>query len=129
MPANFDEIIDRRNTSSIKYDFSAERGYPKDVLPFWVADMDFRTPAPVIEALKQRAEHGIFGYTQPKDDYFAVLQNWFRRRHNWDVERRDLVITPGLLSLCQYDLAKQTCSRRQSPAAHGRLLYNRSQGL
>ena len=45
MPANFDEIIDRRNTSSIKYDFAAERGYPKDVLPFWVADMDFRTPA------------------------------------------------------------------------------------
>lgn len=97
MPANFDEIIDRRNTSSIKYDFSAERGYPKDVLPFWVADMDFRTPAPVIEALKQRAEHGIFGYTQPKDDYFTVLQNWFRRRHNWDVERRDLVITPGVV--------------------------------
>lgn len=97
MPANFDEIIDRRNTSSIKYDFAAERGYPKDVLPFWVADMDFRTPAPVIEALKQRAEHGIFGYTQPKDDYFAVLQNWFRTRHDWEVERRDLVITPGIV--------------------------------
>lgn len=97
MPANFDEIIDRRNTSSIKYDFAAERGYPEDVLPFWVADMDFRTPAPVIEALKQRAEHGIFGYTQPKDDYFTVLQNWFRTRHDWEVERRDLVITPGVV--------------------------------
>ena len=97
MPINFDEIIDRRNTSCLKHDFAVERGYPADILPFWVADMDFRAPAPVIDALKARAEHGIFGYTQVKDDYFAVLQNWFRTRHDWTVERRDLILTPGVV--------------------------------
>ena len=97
MPINFDEIIDRRNTSCLKYDFAAERGYPTDILPFWVADMDFRTPTPVIDALKARATHGIFGYTQVKDDYFTVLQNWFRTRHDWIVERSDLIITPGVV--------------------------------
>ena len=97
MPINFDEIIDRKNTSCLKYDFAAERGYPADILPFWVADMDFRTPAPVIDALNARAAHGIFGYTQVKDDYFSVLQNWFRTRHDWNVERSDLIITPGVV--------------------------------
>ena len=97
MPINFDEIIDRRNTSCLKHDFAVERGYPADILPFWVADMDFRAPAPVIDALKVRAEHGIFGYTQIKDDYFAVLRNWFRTRHAWDIERSELIITPGVV--------------------------------
>ena len=97
MSINFDEIINRRNTSCLKYDFAAERGYPADILPFWVADMDFRTPAPVIDALNARAAHGIFGYTQVKDDYFSVLQNWFRTRHDWNVERSDLIITPGVV--------------------------------
>ncbi|AOH47229.1 aminotransferase [Selenomonas sp. oral taxon 920] len=97
MPINFDEIIDRRNTSCLKHDFAVERGYPADILPFWVADMDFRAPAPVIDALRARAEHGIFGYTQVKNDYFAVLQNWFRTRHDWTVERRDLILTPGVV--------------------------------
>ena len=54
MPTNFDEIIDRRGTASIKYDFAAERGYPSGVLPFWVADMDFRAPAPLLDALTRR---------------------------------------------------------------------------
>lgn len=97
MPINFDEIIDRKNTSCLKHDFAVERGYPADILPFWVADMDFRAPVPVIDALKARAEHGIFGYTQVKDDYFAVLQNWFRTRHDWTVERRELILTPGVV--------------------------------
>ena len=97
MPINFDEIIDRRNTSCLKHDFAVERGYPAGILPFWVADMDFRAPTPVIDALKVRAEHGIFGYTQVKDDYFAVLQNWFRTRHDWTVERHDLILTPGVV--------------------------------
>ena len=97
MHINFDEIIDRKSSSCLKYDFAAERGYPKDTLPFWVADMDFRAPVPVIDALKTRADHGIFGYTQIKDDYFNVLQNWFRTRHDWEIERSDLVITPGVV--------------------------------
>ena len=97
MPTNFDEIIDRRGTASIKYDFAIERGYPSGVLPFWVADMDFRAPAPVLDALARRTAHGIFGYTQVKDDYFSVLQHWFKTRHNWDVARPELIITPGVV--------------------------------
>jgi len=97
MPTNFDEIIDRRGTASIKYDFAIERGYPKDVLPFWVADMDFRAPAPVLDALTRRTAHGIFGYTQVRDDYFAVLDHWFKTRHHWDVLRPELIITPGVV--------------------------------
>ena len=97
MSINFDEIIDRRGTSCLKYDFAVERGYPKDVLPFWVADMDFRAPVPVIDALTARTAHGIFGYTQVKDDYFNVLRDWFRTRHAWTVQRDELVITPGVV--------------------------------
>ena len=97
MSINFDEIIDRRGTSCLKYDFAVERGYPKDVLPFWVADMDFRAPVPVIDALAARTAHGIFGYTQIKDDYFNVLRDWFRTHHAWTVQRGELVITPGVV--------------------------------
>ena len=60
MPTDFDTVIDRRGTSCLKYDFAVERGYPQGILPFWVADMDFRTPQPVIEELTRRVQHGIF---------------------------------------------------------------------
>ena len=78
MAVNFDEIIDRHHTACLKYDFAAERGYPDDVLPFWVADMDFRAPQPVLDALQKRVAHGIFGYTDVKPDYIATLQQWMQ---------------------------------------------------
>ena len=67
MPIDFDTVIDRRGTSCFKYDFAVERGYPQGILPFWVADMDFSTPQPVIAELTRRVQHGIFGYTDPKE--------------------------------------------------------------
>lgn len=70
---DFDEIIERRHTNSLKYDFAVERGYPEDVLPFWVADMDFRAPQAVRDTIHRRAEHGIFGYSRPKEDYYRAL--------------------------------------------------------
>ena len=94
---DFDEIIDRRHTNSLKYDFAAERGYPEDVLPFWVADMDFRAPQAVREAIRQRAEHGIFGYSSPKEEYYAALEKWFDTRHGWRPGKDSLVITPGVV--------------------------------
>lgn len=93
----FDEIIDRRNTSSIKYDFMAEHGFPEDSMPFWVADMDFRTPQPVIDELVNRSRHGIFGYTDFKNDYRESVANWFRARHNWNPPKDFLTITPGVV--------------------------------
>ena len=93
MKYNFDEIIDRKNTSCLKYDFAVERGRPEDVLPFWVADMDFRTPPEIVEALISRAKHGIFGYTSPKEEYFKAVAGWFERRHNWSPDPEGFVLT------------------------------------
>lgn len=101
MTTNFDEIIDRRNTSCLKYDFAAERGYPANIDPFWVADMDFRAPQPVIDEIVRRAQHGIFGYTNPKDDYRQTLLDWFRTYHDWTPSSKSLILTPGVVfALC-----------------------------
>ena len=80
MAYDFDEVIDRKGTSCLKYDFAVERGYPEGVLPFWVADMDFRTAPCVVEELQRRVAHGIFGYTDPSPAYKAVVCRWMRGR-------------------------------------------------
>lgn len=101
MKYDFDRVYDRRNTNSLKYDFAAERGKPLNILPLWVADMDFRAPDEVIEALKKKAEHGIFGYSEPKSDYFDTLCKWFRERHGWETEPEKFVLTCGVVySIC-----------------------------
>ena len=97
MSFDFDEIIDRRETNSLKYDFAVERGKPADILPLWVADMDFRTPPCVVDALKKSSEHGIFGYTAVKPDNVAILKNWFERRFNWMIDADWLIRTPGVV--------------------------------
>jgi len=97
MKYNFDRLIDRSNSYSIKYE-PAWRGRPSDVLPLWVADMDFAAPPCVQEALMQRAEHGIFGYSEPDAEYFDVMQKWFEERFNWNIERDWLAITPGVVN-------------------------------
>lgn len=97
MQFNFDEVIDRKGTNSIKYDFMKERGMPSDVLPLWVADMDFRTPPQVIDALVQSARHGIFGYSESKEDYFNSVYNWFKLRFDWELKRKWLVKAPGVV--------------------------------
>lgn len=97
MSYNFDEIIDRRNTDCLKYDFAVERGKPADVLPLWVADMDFRTAPHIIEKAVADASLGIYGYTESKDDYFQAVANWYRTYFDWNVEKKWLVKTPGIV--------------------------------
>ena len=97
MTYDFDEIIERRDTDSLKYDSAAKRGMPDGLLPLWVADMDFRTPACVIDALIEKSAHGIFGYSESREDYFEVLQGWFSRRFDWQVQPDWLVKTPGVV--------------------------------
>lgn len=97
MRFDFDTVIERHGTDSAKFDFAVENGYPADVLPLWVADMDFQAPPCVVEALKKRVEHGIFGYTGLKDDYFEAIAGWFRRRFDWKLEKEWLVTTPGVV--------------------------------
>lgn len=94
---DFDEVIDRRNTDCLKYDFAVQRGRPKDVLPFWVADMDFSIAQEIEDALVKRCQHGIFGYSEATDGYFAALQNWYLKHFNWQVQRPWLIKTPGVV--------------------------------
>ena len=94
---DFDKIIDRRNTDCLKYDFAVQRGRPQDVLPFWVADMDFPIAQEIEEALVKRCRHGIFGYSEATDGYFAALQNWYLKHFNWQVQRPWLIKTPGVV--------------------------------
>lgn len=95
--SQFDEVINRKNTYSLKYDFAAQRGIPEDALPMWVADMDFRASDKVLEALQKETEHGIFGYSEPDDDYYRTVQNWFLKRHGYRFEKEWIVKTPGVV--------------------------------
>lgn len=100
---NFDEIVDRRGTNCLKYDFAVERGALKPgedsngLLPLWIADMDFRTSSFVQDALIRSVEHGIFGYTEPKAEYFKALQNFYRHRHNFEFDPSWVIKTPGVM--------------------------------
>lgn len=96
---DFDAIIDRRNTKCLKYDFAARRGYPEDILPLWVADMDFKSSSYAEDAIRKVADHGIYGYTniQKGDGFFEALSGWMKRRHNWDIDARWHVMTPGVV--------------------------------
>lgn len=97
MKYDFDEIIPRQHTNSLKYDFAKERGKPDGLLPMWVADMDFRTPQCVRDALAAKAAHGIFGYSDPDETYFDALAQWFGTRHGWTVDPHTSVRTPGVV--------------------------------
>lgn len=94
---NFDREIDRKKTNSLKYDFAVERGRDVDVLPLWVADMDFQAPKPVLDALQNAISHGIFGYSEVKGEYFDALYRWFDSRFDWQPKSEWLVKTPGVV--------------------------------
>ncbi|MDR1564687.1 MAG: pyridoxal phosphate-dependent aminotransferase [Oscillospiraceae bacterium] len=94
---NFDEIINRKNTGSIKYDFAAKRGRPEGLLPLWVADMDFAAPKGVVEELEKAVRHGIFGYAEPMEAYYQALTAWFSGRYGLEFTKEDVVCTPGVV--------------------------------
>lgn len=94
---DFDKVVNRRNTNSLKYDFAVERGYPEDVLPLWVADMDFPAAPPILEALHQAVNHGIFGYSDVKDNYYQAVSAWFQKYFQWNPEPEWLIKTPGVV--------------------------------
>ncbi|MDE6597946.1 MAG: pyridoxal phosphate-dependent aminotransferase [Clostridia bacterium] len=101
MKYDFDRVYNRKGTNSLKYDFATRRGKAEDLLPLWVADMDFRAPDEVISALKEKAEHGIFGYSAPDEKYYSVLHDWFLKRHGWKTQSEKFVLTCGVVfSIC-----------------------------
>ena len=99
MKYNFDEIIDRTNYHSVKWDeLKIKFGdIPEDVLPMWIADMEFRSPQPVIEAIKKANEHGIYGYTSRPDSYYQAIIDWMEKRHNWKIKKDWLAFSPGVV--------------------------------
>ena len=96
-PYNFDTIINRYGTNSMKFDFAAERGKPEGIVPLWVADMDFPAPPEVLADIQHAVAHGIFGYTEPKSDYFAAVIEWFSSRFDYRVQQHEIVLAPGLV--------------------------------
>jgi len=94
---NFDKIINRKGTNCLKYDYAVERGKPADVLPLWVADMDFTVSEEITKSLHAAVDHGIYGYTQPKDAYYNAITNWMEKKHNWKTKREWIMKTPGVV--------------------------------
>ena len=97
MKYNFDEIVDRRGTDCLKYDFGMKRKGRNDLLPMWVADMDFKLPDVILEDLHKRVDHGIFGYTDPLDDYFEALNHWYSTRYGFTIEPEWVTLGAGLV--------------------------------
>ena len=97
MKYDFDEIIDRSSNHSAKYDERMKKFGTEDVIPLWIADMDFRTAQPIIDALTARAQEGIWGYTARPESYFASIAAWQKRRNHWDIDRSLMSFSPGVV--------------------------------
>ena len=93
MKYNFDESVERRGTNCVKWDESAD----PDIIPMWVADMDFRVAPAIQKALEQRVSHGVFGYNIVPESYYEAVISWFRRRHQWEIERSSILYTTAVV--------------------------------
>ena len=102
MKYNFDQIIERRGTGSIKFDSAKEFNKPEEILPLWIADMDFTVAEPIIDALRKKTEFGVFGYEKPSPTYFDSVSGWFQKRFNWTPNKEWLVITSGVVPAINY---------------------------
>ena len=94
---NFNIVVNRKNTNCLKYDFAVRRGRPENVLPLWVADMDFEVAPEITQAIEKRVAHGIFGYSEVKEEYFEAVSAWMEQKHGWHVKEDWLVKTPGVV--------------------------------
>jgi len=93
MKYDFDTVIERRGTDCIKWGV-----YPEDVIPLWVADMDFRSAAPIIEALRERVDHGVFGYTRPAEALRLALRERLKKLYSWGIKDEQIVFLPGIVT-------------------------------
>lgn len=96
--SRFDKVINRKQTDSVKWDYTKKIFGVEDVLPMWVADMDFPAPDEVIEALHARVNHGIFGYTMPGTKMEKAVQGWLKKRHNWEIDPKTITYSPGIVT-------------------------------
>lgn len=93
MKYNFDEIVTRRGTGCVKWDEMPS----DDIIPLWVADMDFKAAPAIQEAIRKRAEHGVFAYTLVEEPYYEAVISWFKRRHQWTIRREEILYTTGVV--------------------------------
>ncbi|MED3648033.1 pyridoxal phosphate-dependent aminotransferase [Halalkalibacterium halodurans] len=98
----FDQVIERKQTASAKWDAVDQLFQGEDLLPMWVADMDFRAPQPVIDALKERVEHGVFGYPVHSPSVDAAVKHWVKRHYDWEIRESDIVYTSGVVPTISY---------------------------
>ena len=105
---NFDEIIDRKGSNCLKHDSLNKFFGRDDLIPLWVADMDFRTTDFIIEALKKRCEHPVFGYTHPSDEYYYSIMQWAQKLHGWKIEREWISFVPGIVKGIAYVIERFT---------------------
>ena len=94
---DFDIVVNRKDTLSLKFDFAHRRGLPDDVLPLWVADMDFKTSSYIVDALHDAAEYGVFGYSETQTPYYEVVRDYFHRKYDYDFTERELLKSPGVV--------------------------------
>jgi cystathionine beta-lyase len=139
MKWNFDEEVSREGTNSVKYDLRKETFGTEDVIPMWVADMDFKTPDFIISALRKRLEHELMGYSFRSDDYYRSISSWFSKKHNWEIDDEWICFCPGIvpaLNICTLAFTRPGDSIVIQPPVytpffsavenHGRnLIYNR----
>ena len=104
MKYNFDELVERRGTNCVKWDERPQVGerssgmsLSADVIPLWVADMDFKAAPAILEAVKKRAEHGVFGYNIVPESYYEAVISWFHRRHQWEIQRQWILYTTAVV--------------------------------
>ncbi|MGQ9781052.1 MAG: MalY/PatB family protein [Nitrososphaeria archaeon] len=109
MKYNFDIVVNRKGTNSYKWDYIKTKFGADDIIPMWVADMDFLSPKPVIHAIKNRAKHGIYGYTIRPNSYYQSVVNWLKIRHKWEVKPQWIEYSPGVVS--SINIAIQTFTK------------------
>lgn len=105
---NFDEIIDRKHTGSIKWDTMKENGIDEEVIPLWVADMDFKVLPEISDALIKRAMHPIYGYSMITDEYYEAVIHWMKTRHDLFLEKEWIVTTPGVVTALKFAIQAYT---------------------
>lgn len=98
MKYDFDQIIDRKSNYSAKYDELGLKFGRGDLLPMWIADMDLQTAKPIVEAIKNRAEQGVYGYTSRPEAYYGNMMAWYKRRYDWDIKREWIIHSPGVVT-------------------------------
>ena len=119
---NFDQIIDRSETNALKVEVLEERFGNKNLIPLWVADMDFLSPPAISEAIIERTKHGVFGYTCPSEDYYNSIKNWVYKHHDWKIEKNWISFIPGIVKgiafVIDCFLAKEDSVIIQPPVYH-----------